>query len=358
MVYALEIIIIALITLLYHCTINGKNILTKESYLKTSLFVAFLVLALRGKFVGVDTSTYIRGFYSNRFLSFSDIFTLSAVEGEKGYNLFVWLIGKLTSSPQILLAGCAAIYFVGIYYLYKYNALDPVTVLFCFLSIGSYNMAFNAMRQSVALGLCLIAWVMLNRKKYKFVILFVVLAVLFHISALIFLVTFLVHFIPTEKRYLFVLMAISLLIVLRGRTFIDVLVSFFPTYSMRYGHGRWQNLVVNRMLIVWVIEIIIIIAMAFMMEWKKNELSRKMFDTISMSLISMSISFVAQSYDGLARMGMYYAPFLPLLFDNFLLLFDNKMKGYIRIPILVAMSMLFLVVMSTEQYQYVFFWKE
>lgn len=185
-----------------------------------------LLLGLRDLSVGIDTRTY-----SEMFFTVLNGGRVSHIE--IGNQILIWLATRISQEPTAM---------------YLIYALLTVSCIDCFIAQRSRNIAFsvvmytgfmfyywafNGMRQALAMSIGLIAvHYLLNNKTWKFV-LFLLLAISIHISAI---VLFVCWFIRTSKirinrNWIMWVTIVSVACVLFGRQLIVLLVRIVPQYS-------------------------------------------------------------------------------------------------------------------------------
>ena len=185
-----------------------------------------------------------------------------------------------------------------------------------------------------------------------------VLAVLFHISAIIFPVLLIVlHFLPHNKKWYFIVLAVCTVFVTFLRPAMDLILRFFPVYDLRYGHGRWNIVGVRGMIVVWVLIAGICIYQCLTTNWKDVQNHRK-FEVLVFSTLYIAFNIAGLLFDGLQRMPIYFSPFLILLFEDSFELFEGRSRQIYRITLILVFSVLFIRSSTTAQYaDYQFFWK-
>lgn len=107
---------------------------------------------------------------------------------EIGYTAFSLLVKSYFESPQALVWATAIATVVPTYIAIKRLSANRALSVFLYLASGIYFFGFNQIRQSIALGLTLLAYSYFKSSKAKYILL-MALAVSFHVSALIVPVT-------------------------------------------------------------------------------------------------------------------------------------------------------------------------
>lgn len=166
--------------------------------------VTFLLLWFLASFrldIGHDYSMYIESFFRMGRDSFSN---LTYKDWEIGFILLTKTIVFFTKNQTFFLMITSAISLAGPAYLimrYSKNSLMSVAL---YLNLFFYYITFNFIRQAIAISIVCFAWTFLRKNKFIPYMLIIVLASLFHMTALIMIVVyFLVKFKPGIRTLLF-----------------------------------------------------------------------------------------------------------------------------------------------------------
>lgn len=152
----------------------------------------FLMLALRHRGVGSEDSTVYYYFWRETSVnSLQSMFDSSRLE--RGYIVYVWIFSRIFSNPQFSLVLSAAIISVAVcYFIYK-NSENPTLSFVMFVTLGLYTFMAQGQRQAIAMSICLFALEYCKRRKLVRFLLLVGLAMLFHQSAIVFLIVYLFY---------------------------------------------------------------------------------------------------------------------------------------------------------------------
>ena len=166
---------------------------------RTAIYVTMipvLVVALRHPSMGLDLG-YGRSFgYLASFRAFSQ-YSLGALlrlagwqNYEWGYILFNRILGYISTDYQCLLIGCAIASIVPIGIMIWKNSEDPVFAMIVYLGLPCVLVPFSALRQGIAIGICCMAYPLIQKKQRIKFILLVLFASLFHYSAFFFAIAY------------------------------------------------------------------------------------------------------------------------------------------------------------------------
>ena len=180
---------------------------------KKKLFIFFTTLnliiinGLRDSSIGIDTIRYERNFYNAAAETMLD---LANRRSEFGYNLLTKVAVETFGNFNLWLLIVAIFMFVTFgWFVYKYSKNAYISFL-VFLALGFYGHTFNITRQLMAVMIVLLSYpFLLNRKLFKFSGT-VFIASLFHSSALVFLLAYIIDAIKIKRIHLYWLIPLIL----------------------------------------------------------------------------------------------------------------------------------------------------
>lgn len=179
---------IAVLAVVVVCAMAAQKSTSRlQSNILYGVMVAMLVLVagLRDRSVGTDTEYYVRLFGESTTWAY--VLARSVQTYEIGYYALNWVIRAFTDQYHVLLLTIAAIAVAGYVRAIRTLSLNPAISSFVFVALGSYTFFFNGARQGIACAICALAvGPLLKRDLRRFVIL-VVVAALFHKTALVLL---------------------------------------------------------------------------------------------------------------------------------------------------------------------------
>ena len=160
----------------------------KRKYLIAACFVLFLFVALRAPFVGSgDGKFYTRNWVAASKIPISRLSVLLKVDLEKGYLLTVWLLSHVFHNGQWVFVFQGAVMMFAVGRFLEQNCDSPMIGLMAFTSLGLFNFMIQAVRQSIAISICLLAISFVKKRKLIPFLLSVALAFTYHGSAVAFL---------------------------------------------------------------------------------------------------------------------------------------------------------------------------
>lgn len=171
----------------------------KTKYLYYS-FILFAILAsVRAFKVGNDTPVYIDLFNTIKDIDFRNLIFFAGDRFEIGFIFYLKLLHYISDNPAVLLIVTAIIvYPIFVWFIRKYSN-DYILSVLLFFYLGYYDTTLNIMRQIIAFAIIMIAFDAMMRHKWLSFILLVILAFLFHKSAMIFMLSPLAYLLINKK---------------------------------------------------------------------------------------------------------------------------------------------------------------
>lgn len=170
-----------------------------------ALLIPCLLSALRASNVGTDTTVYLKplthaALQADNFIEylrsywFSSWHNLYVKDYEIGFSALVYVVTKLTASmAAVQFAVCAAIV-VPIYIALAMNRDKlPVWLGMLFFYLFFFNSTLNMMRQWVAMAFLLLAFQFLTEKRWGWMAVLSLSALLFHMSAVIVVIVYFIY---------------------------------------------------------------------------------------------------------------------------------------------------------------------
>ena len=166
-----------------------------------------LIMGLRAP-VGVgsrDTASYARLFEHmqnvDNFKDYADRSLLSNgwLFSEFGFYFTMWIISRFTASAQVFIFLTSSfMIFCVCRFIYK-NSDDVSFSAIAFLTLGAFTFMMNGMRQSIAMCICLLGYEYVKKRKFLPFLTTVLIAMLFHKTAFIFLAVYFLIYIKSIK---------------------------------------------------------------------------------------------------------------------------------------------------------------
>ena len=188
----------------YYARKNSEECKSGIVYLILSILPPLIFATVRDVSVGTDVVLYQVQFF-NLASSFNNPLAYMAsitANHDYGYQMLVYIIAKVFKSIHVLFFIEELIILVSVYYVLWYYrervSFEYSLMLFYFLF---YPDTFNTVRQEIAMAFFLVATIFMEKYEIRKMTIMMILAILFHISAVITIpLVILYYYINSEKR--------------------------------------------------------------------------------------------------------------------------------------------------------------
>ncbi len=294
------------------------------------LMILFMISSMRYE-VGTDWSNYL-SFYTN-----DD----SVREGlEVGYRILNNLFSYLELHYNIFLAGIS---FVTLFFIYqigislKYKSI----VLFMYFSELFLYYNFSGMRQGIAIAITLYSIKFIINKDFKFFVILVLFASLFHITALSFLIAYFIYHLEVTKINAVLFAFFLLLAALVLNELIDYLLMYTDNKKIQYYFllAGVQEDNTMHFIVGFIKRSIILIIFIFLPKKEKNRYNLLALIKVYFIGFIIYILFYSISEDVATRVGSYFLIFDLLIISTF---FQLHIHVYKKLVIFIVISCMYM----------------
>ena len=337
------LIFLPIVDLYCKSSINENN-KAKKIYLFLCGTVLFLIIALRNKNLGSsDSSNYYNNWMFLSGLNFQDAkIYIANARMESGYLYTVWILSRVFVDPQWCFILSGLLFSISICRFIYLNSEDVALSLVMYVCLGLYTFMVQGLRQSIAMSICLFAIELVKKKKPIKFLFIVLLACLYHESAVVFVLVYLLQWKKFSSEYKFqiaflagVLLCLTPLIISIGNQILD------SNYTVPVDGGGW---------VATAIYFIIIIS-AFIFLSNKKKLHPKLFNekeknyVLFLSITVLGACFYLMRYFGtlaIERISFYFMFGQIILLPNVINTFDKKTKIIINFIVIILSIALFI----------------
>lgn len=276
---------------------------TKNKKIKKALFIIaviqlILIQGMRSPYLGNDMTFY--WFYYNKQLAYS-ISNLSFSNFEILFKVLTKIISTITLDKHLYLTIISILSTIPIAIVIYKKSKNPILSLLLFLSFGFYNFNFSGLRQAIAFAIVFYSFLFIvDRKLIKFIITIIV-ASLFHTSALV--------FIPAYFLFDFKITKLKIILMI----FVDVIIYIFkvPIYGFinSFFYEEYGIVLTNSYL--WMIMCLIILM--FCLLYYKRIVSDNKSILYNLVIIGTAIMLLSPIANNILRVANYYYMFIILL---------------------------------------------
>jgi hypothetical protein len=218
------------VTLSAYLAGKSRSRVHSRFWLMIAFVTMILVAGLRSRSVGTDTGTYVS--YYARMTSLDTVLATGSATLEYGFWFLNWLV-HFVSDQYMALFFAIAVIVVGCYQraILAYSSHIGIS-FFVFMTMGFYTFFFNGARQGIACAICALAIGPLLDRNFCKYLFFVLLAALFHKTALVMVP---VYFLLNRSNSLKTNLLYGL-IGIAGALALQRLVEFGTQFDVRYEH--------------------------------------------------------------------------------------------------------------------------
>ena len=313
------------------------NIKKSTSKIFTFIFGLILILfiGLRNE-VGGDWGSYLRNYYITG-LSFD--FTSYPVRSDYGYELLSYLSFQL-GLPIYIFNSIIAL--IGVYAIFRFAKKYKQKWLFIAISIPTLITVVHIgfVRQGFATSLAILAFIYLIKEKNIKFILFSLLAISIHKTALFIIIFFLISKFINFKKYKFEILVFSL-------------ISIFAFYFLKDQFGNLltyyiysdRDILISRgapmRLITHIIAVLLFLNFRNYMNFSVIE---NRFLTLYSILVFIAVFFVSNYSTFVDRISIYFLPFQYLLIIKFIqFYYKNYFYNLLKLSVLIFYGIIFFI---------------
>lgn len=328
----------------------------------------FFLMGFKSANVGNDTANYISFFEHMRKLpNFFD--PLSRFE--MGYQVYNKLLGIVFKSTQSLFIVTAAICIGCVCYGVVRLSTNWQYSLFLFVGLRFYYFFLSGLRQSIALSIIIVSYVLFREKKYLGFCCLVLLATTFHFSAIIFFAILLVSKLKITRDTIIKFLMGTVTIYLLFAPIMQLALSHLPGYYSHYllSEAGAANNVANY---IYTLINIVFIVFAFSVDYIDKADTNDSCKCINgdrhteliLMFFSAGLSLIATRASIIDRMVQYFWIFSIFSISNILFSIKDKFarrEWYFAITVLVILYNVVLLVFRpewTEIIPYRFYWQD
>lgn len=333
------LLLILISILLILSTKDNKN---KNKYILLSAVILIVYTTFRanipGAIIGNDYNSYFDWF--NRIGNIN-IFNLNNFL----FNLLLLIVKVTTNNYHVLLLIISSLLVFSIYRFSFDNtkANNYVWSIFIFIAFGMYDLSVSAMRQWIACSIFLLSFKFISNKDLKRYIILILIASLFHNSAIILLPTyFIININLSKKKKLLFAFILTFVLTIMLQFDLDLLfISIIDkTYLIKYTSAIKNGLVSNYT--VFIISFSCFFTMILF--WNKYIRNSKNPDVdFNYLLLLVSISFLATKSALCCRFLQYFMPALMLAIPGIIQIFNGKMRKFLTFLAILLLSLIYIL---------------
>ena len=341
------------ITPIVSAGLQRKEDSAKKMFCIIAFLSLFLMFALRHQSMGIDlkyTTTYG---YLGRFMriasaSWRNIFDANVANFEKGYVVFNKIIGTIHKDRQFFLGACAFFTILPIIYVIYKKSEAPLQSVVIYMGLPVFLLTYSGIRQALALGICFWAYLYIEKKKLAKFIILVILAMLFHRSAIIFLIAYPLYHLKMSVSVRWASVILMPIVFILKRPLFAIFSRIFKENAVAKNTGAGT--------------LFIIFALIYVFCMLYSDGSEEQNGLLNLFLMACLCQAFGGIYPTAVRVTYYFMLSLVILIPNVIKRMDNNLdKPIFQTVVVVSFAAfgLYSIYNSTwaMAYPYIFYWE-
>ncbi len=276
--------------------------------------VLVLLSALRDYSVGADTLIYCEEFHTIRGLPFLEAMHF---RWEQGYVAVNWLLGQFLEDERFLLILMSCIILFPIFIWIKRESQWPILSLVVFIGMGMWNASMFILRQWCAMAVLTFSYKYIRERKFVPFFITVLIAMLFHRTAAVFILVYFVAKVPLNRRTLLVAILLAVIEGVAGEGILSILNHF-----ARISEAGNFNGGIKMLLVLWAC---VLAAFIFF----KEKIPEKMDLWFRIVLLAALIQPIAFTFSNWARVVSYFSVALTIFLPDFIVEWTDERTDYL-----------------------------
>lgn len=312
-------IVLMLLTLLQSVMFKADQSQRGKRQFLTVTCIEFIVFAgLRGYTIGADTGSYLNTLNFFRELPITQILFAkqNLYDLEFGYEFFTKIMAFFGLNETAFLIVIAAVIYIPFFvFLQKYCPYPALGILVYF-AFDLFGYSLGILRQMMAISICLTAIPYILDRKFAQFFAIIAIASTFHITALCWLLLYVLYGLKV-KSYIKYVLPVVILCVPLGTVVVRMLLFVMPKYKRYFGGRFGSSGGTYSMLLLLMLFFIFFWLYYFRVKDKTDELSK--IERLSIAAFSLGMAMQAFSYSFtlIGRATGYFTVFLAVLVPGF-----------------------------------------
>lgn len=209
-----------------------------------------ILLALRHQSMGIDLRPnagygYLGMYETIGRASWTTIFNNSFLNYEKGYVVLNKVLNYISRDRQFLLVACSVLSVIPVGYLVVKRSRSPLFSFIVYMGLPLIQLLYSGLRQDLAIGLCALSILFIERKQPLKFIIIVFFASTLHATSLLFIIAYpAYHYIKVKKKTRVLSVAAIPLIYIVRRPLFSFFSSFYKADVQITDTGAFRLLIV------------------------------------------------------------------------------------------------------------------
>lgn len=353
--------------------VNSKTSKWSNVYYVITFLLFFILAAFRSVNIGNDTQAYIEIYNKFKSFSFINIFQYTG-RYELGYLLLNKLVSFISLQPQTILIVTSFLILLGYYKFIQKYSLIPWLSIYLFFTLGFWGNTMNTIRKELSIVILLVAFHFIIRQKLLPFLITIMIATLFHSTAIIFIIAYPLASMKFNKKLVMMVMSGSIACFVLFPLLLKILFTIFPQYSYYIGGVYLNGNIRMASILGLLIGIMILLFGRVYSSYDKtvefadfeNERSNVIIGNEIISvfmLISIGITLISFNFNLLSRAASYFEVFSLIYIPNIISQLNSKYEKLLLKLIIVIIFFIYAYVIQVFRpewnmiYPFEFFWQ-
>lgn len=326
-VYLIVFLAVSLCALTSCIQISSKS---KIFFYWGSATILILLSAIRDYSVGADTINYCQRYRYFRQISFMEAMNF---KWERGYVAVNWLVGHIFKNERMLLVFMAIFILVPIFCWIKKESKWPLLSLVIFVGMGMWSTSMFILRQWSAMAILTYSYKYIKEKKFIPFMGIVVIAMMFHRTAAIFLLAYIIINMPLKKTTIIFSVPFSITIGLLGKKILVILNHF-----ARISESGNFNGGVSLLIVLWLCIIAVLICF-------KGDIPSSLIFSYKIVFLAAFLQPIAFTFSNWSRIVVYFSISLTIFLPNFIMKLtrDSTRNKKMQLPLGALVCLLMFI---------------
>lgn len=319
LIYNLLILVILIFYILDKYYISEN----KRKFLRISTFLTLFIISAFRFYVGTDFKGYI-GVYN------------SVIDGtyvnygfEPGYDILMRITSIFSNNNRLIFVVTSFIIIGAFFLTFEDFSINYYITVFLFVTMYFYFNSFNIIRQFIAISIIFSSLRFIRKRELMKFIIFVLLAAIFHKTALIAIIIYFIRDINLSKKKYFLITLGSIMLVPLIPIFMKALVMIVPKYKAYLNFNAGSGLGTTSMIMF----IILIISIHFKDKLLNNDSFNNLY--INTTMIAFIFQILSEANTLFTRVSMYFYIFTIVLIPQLIDISEDKYRKKIIIGIII-----------------------
>ena len=323
----------------------GQKRFNKKWYVILCGIEIILLASLRGYTVGADTQVYLKALEHYGSLSSRELLVAPLVypfDFEFGYFWLTKISALLGIGKTEFLFLISVIIYIPVFAnITRYSSMPYFSIL-SYFAFGFFSLSLGIFRQMIAISILFCGWEYIRKRKLIKFLLVMGLAMLFHTTAVISLLLYILYGIKWE-RVAWLIIPAELLLLVFGRSVVLIAFKLMPQYS-GYLDGKYD--IQGGSYVMLMVINVILFACIFIN--KKGRFNDDI--TICALILAVLLQAIGYSMAIFGRIVPYYSIYIIFALPNIVNGFNKSLRRSVNFVVIIGLFLMAILEFSGNEY--------